>query len=336
MTIAVLAPGLLTTLQDLGRHGHTAVGVGSAGAMDIVALRLANALVANAPASAGLEITLRGPSLRFEHDTLIAITGAPIDAHCDNVAVPAWRPVLLRAGANLVFGGMHCGTRSYLAIAGGIMLAPVLDSCSTDVSAQIGPIPRPLIAGDLLPTTRAPRLLCADLWQKLAADHRARAAFGNWSIDPSTWFDYGGKKPIHAIAGAHFEQLDSDSQRALFGASFRIGVDSNRVGFRLEGTPLALRQPLELISTGSAVGTVQLPPSGIPIALTCEAPPTGGYPRIAQIISVDQPRLAQRRPGDSVRFAQTDLRDAQMRYLERERALSRLQATIQQRLLQPY
>jgi antagonist of KipI len=304
--------------------------------MDAVALRLANMLVGNAENAAALEFTLRGPRLIFETDNLIAITGAEIDTHCGDRALPAWRPLLLRAGSEVVFGGMRHGARAYLAIAGGIDLAPVIGSRSTDVNAQLGPIARPLAPNDVLPTVTAARAICADLWRALDRDRNAAFAAGNWSLDPTPWFWHDAQRPIRAIAGTHFARLDDASQRALFGASFRIGIDSNRVGFRLEGVPLMLREPLELISAGSVPGAVQLPPGGVPIVLTAEAPTTGGYPRIAQVIAVDQPHLAQRRPGDSVRFAQTDLADAQMRYLEREQALTRLRDTIRQRLEHPY
>jgi biotin-dependent carboxylase-like uncharacterized protein len=336
VSIRVLGAGLLTTLQDGGRHGYAAIGVGAAGAMDDVARRLANILVGDAEDSATLELTLRGPRLSFAVDTLIAITGADVEAHCGHAAVPTWRPVLLRAGAELTLGGTRHGVCAYLAVAGGIGLEPVLGSRSTDVNARLGPIPHPLAVGDVLPAAAAPASLCPDLWRKLRADSRDVSAFPSWSLDPTPWFDGSGAKPIHAIAGAHFDALDSASQRALFGASFRVGVDSNRVGFRLQNVALSLREPLELISEGTTPGTIQLPAGGTPIALMAEAPPTGGYPRIAHVIAVDQPRLAQRRPGDTVRFAQTDLADAQMRYLAREQAIAQLSASVRERLLHPY
>ena len=134
------------------------------------------------------------------------------------------------------------------------------------------------------------------------------------------------------IAGSHFSHLDRHSQRALFNTGFRIGVDSNRVGYRLEGATLALCAPLELISEGVSTGTVQLPHSGNPIVLMAEAPSCGGYPRIGQIIAVDLPRLAQYRPGDTLQFVETSLDDAQTGYLERERALTRIAQNIRQRL----
>ncbi len=227
---------------------------------------------------------------------------------------------------------MRHGARAYLALAGGIDLPAVLGSRSTDVNARLGPIARALAANDVLPSVAASRAVCADLWRGIDEDGNAAFIASKWSLDPTLWFERDAQRPIRAIAGTHFAQLDVSSQRALFGASFRIGVDSNRVGCRLEGVPLTLREPLELISEGSVPGTVQLPPGGMPIVLTAEAPPTGGYPRIAQVIAIDQPLLAQRHPGDSVRFAQTDLADAQMRYLERERALAKISWSVGERL----
>ena len=339
MSIHIVAPGLLTSVQDGGRHGHAHIGVGAAGAADSTALRIANLLVGNTQDAAALEITLRGPRLRFEADALVAIAGAEIDARCSDDALPCWRPVAIRAGGEIALGGMLRGARAYLAVAGGIDAPSVLGSRSSDINAGIGPFARPLAAGDVLHCTsrRGP---CPDLWRELdalarkghAGKHHALAT--RWSVDPENWFDYSGERPIRAVAGAHFDALDDISQRALFGHEFRIGVDSNRVGARLEGHALALRAALELISTGVVPGTVQLPPGGTAIVLGAEGPTTGGYPRIAHVIAVDQGHLAQRRPGDFVRFAQTDLDDAQMRYLERERALARLAANLQRRLLE--
>ena len=336
MSIRVLSPGLLTTVQDEGRSGLGAIGVGSAGAMDPVSLRLANLLVGNAQNDAAIEITLRGPRLLFEADALIALAGAEIEARCGERTVPLWRPVLLRAGSELNLGGMRRGARAYLAVAGGIGLPSVLGSRSTDLNAGLGPIPRALAANDVIPIAGAPPQ--RGEWEKIFTSVSADGAEDRgllatpWSLDPTPWFDTDAAKPIRAVGGTHFERLDTDSQRALFGAEFRIGIDSNRVGCRLEGVALNLATPIELVSEGTAAGTVQLPPGGIPIALTAEAPPTGGYPRIAHIIAIDLPRLAQRKPGDRVRLAQTDLADAQMRYLERQRALARLQEYVDWRL----
>ena len=330
MSVRVLAPGLLTTVQDGGRRGHAAIGVGAAGAMDAVSLRLANLLVGNAQDAAALEITLRGPRLRFERDTLIAITGADIEAACGIQPVAAWRPVAMRAGSEITFGNTTHGARSYVALRGGLCHSGVLGSRSTDVNAAIGPnAGRALAAGDVLPLDGNAGVAPA-LWRQVASGQAfARAA---WSLDPQPWLDLDFRQPIRAVAGTHFGALDAASQRSVFGADFRIGAESNRVGFRLGGTKLALHEPLELISEAVVPGTVQLPPGGDPIILMAEAPTCGGYPRVAQVIAVDLPLVAQRRPGDSLRFAQTSLADAQTRYLEREQALERLGDDIRRRL----
>jgi antagonist of KipI len=334
MSITVLAPGLLTTVQDGGRHGHAGIGVGTAGAMDSVALRLANILVGNVENAPVLEITLRGPRLRFDSDSVFAIAGAQIDAQHGAEPVPMWQPVLVRAGTELGFGNTRHGARAYLAIAGSFDKQPQLGSCSVDLNAGIGG--RALAAGDVLITAAAPRTLCPSLWADLDKgdldNDRHSFAATKWSLDPAPWLDGDSAQPLRVIAGRHCADLDLASQQALFGDAFRISADSNRVGYRLEGAPLRLREPLELVSAGVVPGTVQLPPGGAPIVLMAEAPTIGGYPRIAQVIAVDMPRLAQRRPGDSVRFTEISLKLAQTRYLERERAIATLAHTINERL----
>jgi antagonist of KipI len=332
MSIHVMAPGLQTTVQDRGRHGHASSGIGHAGAMDEAALRVANILVRNVENAAALEIALRGPTLHFAQDTLIAITGAPIDVRCDGEPVPAWRPVAMRGGNELAFGGMPRGTCAYLAVAGGIDADLLLGSRSVDINAALGPNSgRALAKGDDLACDADAHARCPALWRDLHGSVSTFAAVP-WSLDPRPWFDADPRISIRAIPGAHFSRLDKASQNTLWSAPFRVGNDSNRVGYRLEGQTLALREPLELVSEGVVPGSMQLPPAGLPIVLMAEAPTCGGYPRIAQVIAVDLPRLAQRRPGSEVRYTPTSLEDAQTRYLRRERALTRIALTIAERL----
>ncbi len=329
MSISVLSPGLLTTVQDGGRTGHAALGIGQAGAMDATALRLANILVGNVENAAALEFTLRGPRLHFGHDSLIAVTGAEIDAHCGDVPLPMWRPIAIRAGTEIAFGGMRRGARAYLAVAGGIGVASVIGSRSSDLNAGIGG--HALVTSDALPAQPAQAGIARRLWSESGADTCAFAS-AHWALDPQPWFDPDLRRPIRVITGTHFPRLDDASRHALLTSSFRIGADSNRVGYRLEGLLLAMREPLELVSEGVTPGTVQLPPNGNPIVLMAEAPTCGGYPRLGQIIGVDLPRLAQYRPGDRLRFTEASLDDAQTRYLERERALGRIAQTVAERL----
>ncbi|HEY2394877.1 MAG TPA: biotin-dependent carboxyltransferase family protein [Rudaea sp.] len=339
MTIRVLSPGWLTSVQDTGRSGHAAIGAGVAGAMDGAALRLANALVGNSGNAAAVEITLRGPRLRFETDALIALTGATIDARCGAQAIPAWRPVAIGAGGELELGDMRRGARAYLAVAGGIDVAEVLGSRSTDINAALGPFNgRGLVAGDELPIAEMAPERFARLRRALRATSPDRAGesggvvAAHWSLDPQPWFDLRGDLPVALLRGSHFDRLDAASRQALFTDSFRVGNESNRVGYRLEGPRLNPGEPLELISEGVVPGTVQLPPNGSPIVLMAESPTTGGYPRIGHVASVDLPRLAQRRPGEHVRFVETSLAEAQSRYLQREHALIALTQAIGERL----
>ncbi len=320
MTIEVIKPGLLSTVQDGGRFGQARFGVAPSGAMDVPALRLANTLVGNSATAAALELTLLGPVLRFQHEAVIAITGAEIDARVDAAALPMWRPLHLPAGTLLTLGGMRRGARSYIAFAGGLQVLPCLGSASTDVNAGIG---RALRSGDEL----------MSLAQALPAAFGAcgRAHGPSWSLAPAHWFDLRSR-PLRAVTGRHFHALDEASRLALFADEFRVASDSNRVGFRLQGTTLQLTQPLELISEAVDFGSVQLPPGGAPIVLMAEHPTTGGYPRIAQVAAVDLPYLAQHRPGDRLRFERIDAGHAERLLIEQERALDEMTAEIGRRL----
>lgn len=314
MNVHVLQPGLLTTLQDAGRPGYAALGVGRAGAMDEPAWRLGNALVGNRDAQAALEITLLGPTLRFEQASRVALTGAPIEARVGDIALPPWTAVDLPAGSVLRLGGMRVGCRSYLAIRGGVAVEPVLGSRSEDLHAQIGPLGgRALRAGDML-----------SIGDATVPDHRSdRVRCARWGVDPLPWFDFA-RGPIALLPGSHVDALDGDARDQLHGTRFRVNQASNRTASRLDGPTLALVAPLELISEAVLPGTVQLPPSGQPIVLMAEAPVTGGYPRIGQVAAVDLARLAQRRPGDDVCFQAISLDQALARQQARERVLQPL------------
>ncbi|WP_430390707.1 biotin-dependent carboxyltransferase family protein [Dyella sp. 20L07] len=323
MSVIVLKAGLLTSLQDNGRPGYAAMGIGRAGAMDWPAWRLANALVGNDGDEAVLEITLVGPTLRFERAAAIALTGAPIDARVNEQHLPGWTTCLLPAGSELLLGGMRQGCRSYLAVRGGFNAVPVLHSRSTDLHARIGPFDgRPLRADDCLAVgEREP------LWRSDAKS----TSFLSWGLDPQPWFDFDDA-PLALLRGHHFDALDSASQQTLFRTPFVISKDSNRTASRLDGQRLALREPLELISEATLPGTMQLPPYGQPIVLQAEAPVTGGYPRIGQLAAVDLPRLAQRRPGRAVCFLETTLEEASARLARRQQRLDRVLHDIAQRL----
>ncbi|HJU09092.1 MAG TPA: biotin-dependent carboxyltransferase family protein [Rhodanobacteraceae bacterium] len=316
MTIEVIKPGLLATPQDPGRVGFAHLGIGRAGAFDAPAFRLANALVGNECDACALEITLLGPTLRFHCDARIAVAGAPLPVQIDGAEQPMWSPLFVRFGQTLTFGAMRSGSRTYLAVYGGFDFEPVLSSRSLDVNAAVGPLGRPLRTGDVLLVRQT--------------ENAKRETKAHWRIDPRPWFD--AESPLRLLPSTHAHLLDAESRQALFSQSFQVGNDSNRVGVRLRGTQLHLAKSLELISEACVAGTLQLPPSGEPIALGVEHPVSGGYPRIGQIAAVDLPRLAQRRPGDALRFAPCTLEQARRALRERERQLREMETLIATRL----
>ena len=319
--IEVLRPGLLTTVQDLGRPGLGAQGVPPGGAADAVALRVANLLVGNAPGAAGLELTMAGPRLRFARDTLVALGGAEMQAEVDGVPVGAWRAVRVRAGETLDVGGAHGGCRAYLACAGGIGVATVLGSRSTYLPAGFGGMEgRALRAGDRLALGEAGEDAAA-VWSAIEREGRTAAS---WRVAPGALPAYGPEPTLRLLPGSHTAALTPDARALLFAEPFRVSPRSDRMGCRLEGPALALAAPLELTSEGVAVGTVQLPPGGSPIVLLADGGTTGGYPRIGHVATVDLPLLAQLRPGDPLRFRATARDEAHRLLRAREREIDRL------------
>ncbi|HEX5353992.1 MAG TPA: biotin-dependent carboxyltransferase family protein [Rhodanobacteraceae bacterium] len=321
MTIEVVKPGLLTTLQDAGRPGLAHLGIGRAGAFDAPALRIANALCGNPREACALEITLLGPSLCLRIDACIAVTGAPIPFHVDGVAQPMWVPVHAPAGATVALGAMRTGCRSYIAVRGGFDVAPALGSRSMDVNASLGPFGgRPLRAGDELPIAT-----------KTATSATAHA-MPNWRLDPRPWFSASQNDSLRLLPGSHLDNLTDTSRKSLFSNQFKVQADSNRVGLRLSGPRLEWNASLEMVSEGCVPGLLQLPPSGQPIAFGPECPVSGGYPRIGQVAAVDMPRLAQLRPGDALRFQPCTLDEALDALRERERAMTAIESGIAARL----
>ena len=301
MSITVLRPGLLMTVQDMGRHGHQHVGLCPGGAMDPLALTLANALVGNHAGAAALELTVLGPDLQFARDTLIALVGAEFETD-----FPINRPVLLGKGARISVSRAARGARGYLAVAGGIAVDEVLGSRSTYLPGGFGGLDgRVLKRGDVLPlapdAAKTSRERFANLKNK---DKRGSSV--RWHVPPLTVPD---REPIvlHAIEGEHFGDFDANMQRVFFDTIWRVTPDSNRMGYRLAGPPLTRTKSDEILSGPTALGSVQVPANGVPIALMADHQTTGGYPRIAEIASADVPRLAQIAPGGTLHFARTTL-----------------------------
>lgn len=314
--IRIARGGLLTTVQDAGRHGMQQHGIVTAGAMDQTAYRIANMLVGNAAGAAALEATMVGPTLEFQADTLVALTGADMGATLDDRTVPLWRPFTARAGTVLVTGSVRSGCRTYIAVAGGIAVPRVLGSRSTDLIASIGGLEgRTLRMSDMLPAgdlTDAARAISARL---AAAPEAARAA--GRSLIPR----YSREPVIRVIAGPDQDRFSTRSRDRLTSDPFEVTAQSNRMGIRLRGSALSLAGAYDLVSSPVATGTVQVPPSGEPIVLMSDHQTIGGYPRMAVAVTVDLPLLAQTPPGARIRFRQVTVPEAQSLYLHRERDL---------------
>lgn len=327
MTLRIVTPGLFTTVQDLGRVGCQRDGVPAGGAMDRLALRIGNLLVGNNEGDAALETTLLGPAIAFDEETLIAVTGADSGVTVDGLPLPAYHPTLAPSGATL-----HCsreirGCRSYVAIAGGIDVPPVFGSRSTYVRAAFGGCDgRALRAGDVLRLGQ-PGALSQRIARSLRAEGNSLRVAA-WSAARALRARLADRAVVRLIPGAHLERLDADSRTRLFEAEFRVSASSDRMGYRLEGPELALREPLELLSEAVAFGTVQLPPDGHPIILMADRQTTGGYPRLGEVASVDLPIVAQARPGDVLRFRAIALEEAQQAYLLREAELAQARVAI--------
>lgn len=316
-TIEVLKPGALSSFQDLGRIGHQHLGVPVSGAMDSLSHRLANWAVGNAPGLATLEVTLLGPSLRFTDAATVAWCGADLSPTLDGVPLPRAEAVTVHAGATLQFGRRRNGVRAYLAVQGGFALAEVLGSTSTYTRAGFGGYEgRALRKGDIVSLNPVPSASTMPDRPRDGALTPERQQALDFLLAASCPDD----GPMRVLAGREWEQFTSDGQSALLTESWRISAQSERMGYRLEGPSLQRREPRDILSEAVSIGTIQVPPDGQPIVLMADRQTTGGYPRIAQLVTVDVSRLAQRAPGEMLRFERTNLATAHALLAEQARA----------------
>ncbi|MFN3811255.1 MAG: biotin-dependent carboxyltransferase family protein [Roseateles asaccharophilus] len=314
MKIEVLKPGAQTQAQDLGRYGYQGLGVPVSGVMDEWSHRLANLLAGNSGDEATLEIVLTGPTLRFEAATRIAICGADLSARLNGRRLRPDRAVDVPAGGVLEFGACEAGLRAYLAVRGGLAITPLMGSRSSYVRGGFGGFAgRALRKGDVL----------------LAPDASGRPAPRGPGVRPILPSSVpreprGQAVPLRVMPGEHWALFTPAAREALLQAEFRITAQSDRMGYRLEGPPLERSTPGELVSEAMSFGTIQVPNDGQPIVLMAERHGTGGYPKIAHVISVDLPRLAQLGPQQTLRFQAVTLETAQALYLQREQLLATL------------
>ncbi|MDG0810227.1 biotin-dependent carboxyltransferase family protein [Cohnella rhizosphaerae] len=328
----IVKPGLLTTVQDLGRYGSQHFGVIVGGAMDAFALRIANLLVGNDENAAGLEITMLGPEIYFAEAALVSVCGGDLSPRLNDRELPLWKTIVAPEGSVLRFGPARLGCRAYLAIAGGIDAPAKMNSRSTYLRAGIGGWEgRALQKGDRLPVG-APREAGKKLASLLADEAQADGvAFSRWSVAPDLLPAYTPNPEVRTVAGQELALFEEESAERFFAGAFKVRTDSDRMGYRLsgEGDALRLREKRELVSSAVTFGTVQVPPDGQPIVLMADRQTTGGYPKIAQVASADLPLLAQTNLGGTVRFRPVSLQEAQRLYLVRENGIRTLRSGLE-------
>lgn len=278
--LAVVDPGPLTTVQDLGRPGYAHLGVPRAGALDSAAARYANRLLGNAEDAAVLETTLGGVVVRAEGATTLAVTGAPAAVVVDGKPRPFAEPVRLGPGQTVTVGPAISGVRSYVGFSGGIVVDPVLGSRSTDTLSGLGP--PPLTAGARLP-----------LGEPVGEPQ---------AVDVPIVLTHPDSVRLRLLSGPRLDWFTGDVLVRLTSQAYTVSPDSNRVGVRLDGEPLARARQSELPSEGLVLGAVQVPASGRPLVFLHDHPTTGGYPVLGVVVPEDLGACAQLRPGSAVHF----------------------------------
>jgi antagonist of KipI len=300
--IQVVSPGMFTTVQDLGRYGYGPIGVSPSGAADPIALRVGNLLTGNIESAAALEMTLLGGMFLFPEGATIALAGSDFGATIDGVPVSLWTACELRAGAMLRMGGARVGARCYLCVRGGIVVKPLLGSASTHILTGLGGFEgRPLRKGDVLQIGEAsgrPRRIVAEEFVKLAP-----------------------RKVLRATDGPQTEWFSRESLKTFFSGVYKVTDESNRMGLRLDGPALETPHSGQMISEGVSLGAIQVPAGGKPIILFVEQQTTGGYPKIANIISADLPSVGQLRPRVEIRFEHVSAETARAAIREQEEVL---------------
>ena len=299
MKLRVLTPGPLTTIQDQGRFGYIASGIGTCGVMDADAYDAANYLVGNRHGEAVLEATLAGPSILFETDCICAVTGADMDTRIGGVPVEPYRPFWVQAGQVLAMGFARTGCRGYLAVQGGFDVPAVMGSRSTDLKCAIGGLEgRALRAGDVLTVP--------DESRTSVMDRKRHAPVYSQSVT------------VRVVPGPQADAFAEEGWNTFWHGVFRLSTQSDRMGLRMEGPAIATKHGADIVSDGIALGAIQVTSAGQPIILMADRQTTGGYAKIGTVCTVDLPKLAQLKPGAEVRFEMITVEQAQRRLKQRK------------------
>jgi len=310
--ISVIAPGMLSTIQDLGRAGWSHTGVGRGGAADTLSLRVGNRLVGNDDGAAAIEMTWTGGTLEFRCDAVVAMTGLAIDARHErrgeSTTIESAKPIRVEAGDRIVIGPIQTGARAYLCVGGGIDCPLVLGSRSTHLIGAFGGMDgRALRAGDVLDIGGV-----REFEEPAEMTVRARR-FLNDALT---------RRTVRTVNGAQSQHFDASFVESFWATSYEVSMHSDRAGLRLTGGSGPTATGGRMPSEGMMPGAVQVPESGEPIVLLCDHPTTGGYPVIACVAAVDHPALGQIRPGERLQFERVSVAEARALYLAQEQALN--------------
>jgi antagonist of KipI len=304
-TIQVQAPGLLTTVQDLGREGFGPMGVSPSGAADAISLRIGNKLVGNAGGAAGLEMTLLGGTFVFPEGAILALTGSDFGATLDDAPVNLWTSVEAKRGQTLCLGPTRSGGRCYLCVRGGIVVEDFLGSASTHLLSGLGGYEgRALRKGDVL---------------KIG---EANGSYRRRTVSAKALKSLSPRKVLRVTPGPQGDWFPEAAHEIFYGSTYRVAEESNRMGLRLEGAPISEGSGGKMITEGVSIGAVQVPSGGLPIILFVEQQTTGGYAKIANVISADLSSLGQLRPRDEIRFERVGWETARSLLRELEKLLA--------------
>ena len=318
MSLTVIEPGMLTSVQDQGRLGFRNLGFSTSGTMDTLAARVSNLMLDNPENAPVLEFTLTGPTLEFHKPAVICLGGGKAHATLDDQRIPANSAAIVNAGQILKIAGLRTGCRGYLAIKNGFQINKVLGSCSTYLRAEIGGHKgRGLKENDSLRFTPWPSKT-RPLKNRIQPDIAAGHEFTHYLEDPINI------QPIRFIRGPQASWFSGKNREAFQCQKYTVRPDSDRMGYRLSGQKIDSSHADSLITEGTTTGTIQIPPQGQPIILMSDCQPTGGYPKIGNIITVDLPRVAQLKPSDTLTFQEVSVEEAQQELIEQRTSLNRL------------
>lgn len=301
IALRILKPGSQTTIQDAGRPGLRRYGIPSSGAMDQFAFQIANLLVGNSPRAAALETLLQGLSLEALAPAVIAVTGGDLGAELNGAPLPLWTSLPLQPGDHLTFKRRAAGCRAYIAIRGGLANSEFLGSRSTFAKGAMG---APLQSNDTLPVFDSP-----------APPHSFRR-----QLPPAMRPPISSETTIRVILGPQADAFTDQGQATFLGSQYRISPKSDRQGFRTEGPPIETVRGSDIITDPTPLGAIQVPGDGQPIILLRDGQVTGGYAKIATVISADMDKFGQLSPGDRIRFLSVTRDEA----LQSARELQRL------------